>query len=81
MSARPSSRAITQSASGEVRATRNWEQLAVKLLQRDYEMLQAEIQEHQQRYIENRSAFMDEVRLFSLLSFLKKKKKNLKNII
>jgi hypothetical protein len=48
----------------QVRAVKNWERLTVRLLQRDYMLLQMEIQEHQQRYIENRSRFMDEVMHF-----------------
>ena len=42
----------------------NWERMAVRLLQRDYDAMQSEIREYQQNYIENRSRYMDEVMHF-----------------
>nr|KAG5702881.1 hypothetical protein BaRGS_019100 [Batillaria attramentaria] len=44
----------------QTRAEKNWERLTIRLLQMENEMLQQEIRKHQQRYIENRSRFMDE---------------------
>ncbi|GFO47355.1 hypothetical protein PoB_007386000 [Plakobranchus ocellatus] len=43
------------------RCEQNWERLALKLLERDYQAVEQEIREYQQRYIENRQAYMDAV--------------------
>ncbi|KAL8570466.1 hypothetical protein ACOMHN_034501 [Nucella lapillus] len=61
---RSSTRMQTPSMNAKTPAVVNWERLAVKLLQRDYDLVQTEIREHQRRYIENRSSFMDEVMLY-----------------
>ncbi|XP_070202208.1 uncharacterized protein [Littorina saxatilis] len=57
---RPTSRVNTASRL-ENRAVMNWKRLTLRLLDRDYKMMQQEIEEHQRLYIENRSRYMDEV--------------------
>ncbi|KAL3859021.1 hypothetical protein ACJMK2_009261 [Sinanodonta woodiana] len=44
-------------------AAKHWERLVVKLLEREYAQVQAEIRDHQQRYIQNRQLYMHEVLL------------------
>ncbi|XP_076470463.1 uncharacterized protein LOC143300577 [Babylonia areolata] len=58
---RPGTSMQASGTSAKSAAVAHWERLSVKLLRRDYDLMQMEIQEQQRRYMENRSRFMDEV--------------------
>ncbi|GFS06300.1 protein Wnt [Elysia marginata] len=59
--ARPNSQVYNVSQQAKTRSEQNWERMALKLLERDYQAVEQEILEYQQRYIENRQAYMDAV--------------------
>lgn len=58
---RPSSMMQTGNHATQTRAEHNWERLTVRLLEMENDVLQQEIRKYQQRYIENRTRYMDEV--------------------
>ena len=45
----------------QTRAVKNWERMAIRLLEREYAAIQAEIKDRQKAYMERRQIYMDYV--------------------